>query len=168
MCVHCHRNALLIAVTLDPELERQLGPIAKPDHLADIAARGYTPTELKRLAERQPLRGKVISKIQMELEREAEINARLTGRRPSVVPSEGDGDVEMLPADTPTRKGGAGTKTFPTVSGVSLRTKMADSWPEKFDIKRSVMARGAAAEAERMQRAEATEEGGAAEGSGTS
>jgi hypothetical protein len=129
--IFAHLNRSLTAVTLDPELERQLAPIAKPEHLADIAERGYTPTELRRLAERQPLRGKVISKMQTEFEREAELNAQLTGKRPALAGD--DGDVEMLDAGTPTRKGGrrstagagpsagAGSTTFPGVSGISCR-----------------------------------------------
>lgn len=152
-----------MTVTLDSELERQLAPIAKPEHLADIAERGYSPAELKRLAERQPLRGKVVSKIQTELEHEAAISAQLTGKRPTMLPD--DADVEMLEAGTPTRVRAGGAKEFPAISGLSLRAKMADSWPEKVDIKRTLIARGAAAaaaEAERAQQGESTEREGQA------
>lgn len=119
-------------------MEAQLQPITTPDHLLEIAERGYSPAELDRVIYKRPLRGKGSRVARKGKGRE--ITALAQEEEDEASQQEGQVDVtasvedDMGPKRRGRRKSGVEAETMgsqqsiqETFNGLILETKMADA-----------------------------------------
>ena len=108
---------MLTPDTLSAELETQLDPQTTAEHLVEIADRGWSPTELLRLIDQRPLRGKGSRISKKSKEKEQDFDAGQEEQEPAPRRRGRPKNPPVEPAAVPVQE---------TLNGMVLKTRMAE------------------------------------------